>query len=458
MTLTKKGPGKATALKQLQATTAMDGAKVLIAQYFNEIFDFKASLFYETSGKCIPKVLRLNVNRVCRLEDSNDFSVTLLGYVQIPLHDIPNTGNNTLHVPLTLINTNVTGIINVKLTMFDSKAGFDLDDDASVSSIGSNLSFMHKENASSHQSKNSSRRTTVSNIPEAGRPKSKSRSAVAELETALAEISIVKMHLDKALADKANMEALRKDELKELALLRLEVASCKDSMKGKDELIAKLQRDNDMLCKAMNKIQESYVEKEKELKILKQERKEYLKNDRILDLKDKALLAELTKTKHEVSNEFASMTSNPEDSNETSDGQYLFKNDEVDHELLTSLKERPTKAILFNDDVVELLNDHMLRKKNDTSNSKRHGAALNEKRPSLFNDDDVDIPNNIGDESKSVQDENSNRLSATAANGGVLSSFKSIMTKGSNKQSQSSVVQVRSSSPSGYVTYTPSNF
>ena len=497
--MTKRGPGKSSTLKQLQANATTTGTHVLSAQ-FQEDFDFKASLFYETDGTCIPKVLRLNINRVCRIEDSSEYSVVLLGYVNIQLHDVPNTGADVFQTPLTTIDSkSISGSLTVKLIMFENKSDFDLDDNASVSSIGSNLSFMQRENVSSINNKKSSssvavqnrsaaRRKTGGQMPEAGLPGMFTRTSRPELETLLTEMSIVKMHLDKALADKSNMEATHKDDMREVAHLRMERVAQADALKIKDEQLVELQRNNDMLCKAMTKLQETLVAKEKELNYHKQERKAYLKNDRILHLKDKALLAELTKASEHIpaatsSEEYltlplpaansllvqdtTALTSFDED-NKTK----LFEPDEVDYEATATLKKHPSKAALFNDDVVELLKSHvapppapdMYQRRSSGSASGSEGPMMTylsgsmiEKRASLFTEDEEDESEDTSDISTNKSIDQENVKGRDLKGDAVRGHQETPKGKGKGKGSGVSkvAVHVRSTSPSGFVTYTP---
>lgn len=499
--MTKRGPGKSSTLKQLQATTTAVGGHVLCAK-FQENFDFKASLFYETDGTCIPKLLRLNVNRVCRIEDSNEYSVLLMGYVDVQLHDVPNTGENVFQIPLTVIDSkSILGTLTVKIIMFENKRDFDLDDDASVSSIGSNLSFMQKENISSvHHKKTSSTPTSIQNrtasrrktgghIPEAGLPSRFSRSSSAEVETLLTEMSIIKMHLDKALADKSNMEATHKDDMREVAQLRLERVTHIDTLKAQEEQITDLLRNNDMLCKAMTKLQCTLVAKEKEINALKQERKVYLKNDRILDLKDQALLAELTKAADQIpttsnmkplsfpphsSNVAATDCETGEDNSKDYRGS-LFEPDEVDSEASATLKQMPSKAVLFNEDVIELLWSHtppaeLNKRRSSTSNLELPSSSnvMVERRP-LFTDDDEEAELAVSVAESARQDRkneykgrSTNKVSkgpqepvvkqGIVPKGGGGSSATVMATASSKRNARA--VHVRSTSPSGFVTYT----
>lgn len=384
VTVTKRGPGKASSLKILQATNS-NGISALVAR-FNESFEFKASLFYEVGGKCIPKTLRVNVNRVCRIENTNEYSFQLLGHADIPLHQVPNTRECIYEVPLQTINSKVVvGKICVKLNMFENKRDFDLDDDASISSIGSNLSFMQAE---SQQKTASTSRRTGGKLQEAGAPRRFARTSSTDIEAILTEMSIVKMNLDKALADKSNMEAIHKDEIQELAQLRLDNASLLSKLNHQDETITNMQQTNDMLCRTMEKLQSTLATKEKELRLMKKERHIYLKKDRIFDLKDKSsLLNELTSKEDVISTDDQESDDNAlSKTSSISDRRTLFSSDEVDFLYMKSL----TKASLFNDDVAVLLKEQNLRQDQTTPK-----GSVSTSRTSLFNDEDHDVTKSL---------------------------------------------------------------
>jgi regulator of replication initiation timing len=220
VSVTKRGLAKSSILKQVQA-----GSNGQLVVRFNESFNFKASLFYDSNGRCIEKILRLNINRVCRIDESMEFSTTCIGYVVVNLHDVTNTGNTDFRIPLVMIDCeSATATLVIKLTMATGDFGAD-----DTSSIGSDLSFMHKEVRSARNqsgSKRSVHRVVGGSMPEAGTPGKFSSPERIEMENLLTELSIVRMHLDRAVADKETSEARCRDLNRELQALQTELKTC----------------------------------------------------------------------------------------------------------------------------------------------------------------------------------------------------------------------------------------
>jgi hypothetical protein len=245
VSVTKRGASKSSILKQVEKVSNQQHLTV----QFHESFNFKASLFYDSSNKCHPKIFRLNINRVTRSEQNNyEFITTCIGYVIVELHHHANTGTTSYQLPIRVESgggeaaagggkSSPYGELEINLQMLSNLD--DVVDD--TSSIGSDLSFIHKEQTISPQhSRKSSQGTPASpshphrlvggTIPEAGKSNWSFNSTTIlqqETEVKLTEISIVKMHLDRMTVEKENLESIQKMHLQEIIKLQNEIKEMK---------------------------------------------------------------------------------------------------------------------------------------------------------------------------------------------------------------------------------------
>lgn len=444
VSVTKRGLAKSSVLKQVQATS-----NGILVVNFGESFDFKASLFYDSNGNCNPKTLRLNINRVCRIEETREYSTTCIAYCIVNLHEVPKIGVGSFHLPLVMVDCGTaTGFLNIKVAMFDmDSADVGLED---TSSIGSDLSFMHKEVKSSRYaapSKKNVRRVVGGAVPEAGKPAKFSQPDSSDVENLLTEMSIVKMHLDRAIADKETTEAHSRDLNRQYLAMETEVKTLKIAKEKEiSELTAKL------ACQ-INLVQEAALGKKElelradrlssevsELKSQLQRREEgavCTENSELraelaatkkalveIQGRYKALAAEVERKRASLATESAGkvsdhaaaiiirkdLFSDPDrdnsevdvfSSSQERDGggkTSLFSADDID----STLRAKPTRTALFNDDVVELLKAPLRATSSHvTENSlnslpvappmaSHHSVsrrASGPKKPSLFEDD-----------------------------------------------------------------------
>jgi hypothetical protein len=184
---------------------------------------------------------------VTRSEQNNyEFITTCIGFVIIELHHHANTGTVTYHLPIqgdasaAAGGTTSIGELEINLQMLSNLD--DIVDD--TSSIGSDLSFIHKEqtispqhasrkstNQSNFPSSPSSHRVVGGTIPEAGKSSNWAFNSTASLqqetEVKLTEISIVKMHLERMIVEKENLESIQQMHLKEITKLQNELREMK---------------------------------------------------------------------------------------------------------------------------------------------------------------------------------------------------------------------------------------
>jgi regulator of replication initiation timing len=241
VSVTKRGASKSSILKQVETINGQ------LTVSFHESFHFKASLFYQSNGKCIPKIFRLNINRVTRSsENQHEFITTCVGHVVIELHDHANTG--TVNYQLQIYdedsshggngNTgNSKGKLEINLNIISNVEDGLMDDVDNCSSIGSDLSFIQKEQhpstSNSASPRKSSSRLVGGVLPEAGKSSNWSFNTTTvlqqETEVKATEISIVKMHLERMIVEKENLEAIQKMHLKEISKLQNELKELKGS-------------------------------------------------------------------------------------------------------------------------------------------------------------------------------------------------------------------------------------
>ena len=126
--------------------------------------------------------------------------------------------------------TSLKGELEINLSIVSNLEESLLDD---TSSIGSDLSFIQKEPTPRRQpsSNSSPNRLVGGTLPEAGKSSNWSFNTTTQLqqetEVKLTELSIIKMHLDRVIVEKENLEAIQKQHLKEIQLLQNEIKQLK---------------------------------------------------------------------------------------------------------------------------------------------------------------------------------------------------------------------------------------
>lgn len=255
VSINKRGSSKSSTLKQVQI---INGKLTCI---FNDGYDFKATLFFENNGKCQEKKFRMNVNKVSRVEGRNEFSTVVLGTVVINLHEITGTEPTALRIPVVKDDKSTNAIVELKLFQVETNGAFFSDD---CSSIGSDLSFMHKE---TQQTRNDRSRVVGNVIPEAGQPsKWGNKTRTPEMEALLTEISILKMHLDRLNGDKESVMQTNKDLTNQVTHLKgqLRVLSSSQTSQSQsalyEEKLAVLLEENKSLKLEIIQLQQKVLE------------------------------------------------------------------------------------------------------------------------------------------------------------------------------------------------------
>lgn len=128
-------------------------------------------------------------------------------------------------------STSYKGELEINLNIISNLEDSILDD---TSSIGSDLSFIQKEPTPLRKSSTTtshSNRIIGGTLPEAGKSSNWSFNATTQLqqetEVKLTELSILKMHLDRTIVEKENLESIQKEHLKEIQLLQNEIKQLK---------------------------------------------------------------------------------------------------------------------------------------------------------------------------------------------------------------------------------------